>query len=112
MQLEDLQQCMSNPSSILSDILGMVSAKARSLENADASVAVNSSQMGVGTSGSGSFDSPTVSTAHTNGAAGITHLGVVGRGVKRVHLNTTTESSPAKKPASEQPSDNGDGTAS
>ncbi|XP_010316172.1 NASP-related protein sim3 isoform X2 [Solanum lycopersicum] len=111
-KLEDLQQCMSNPSSILSDILGMVSAKARSLENADASVAVNSSQMGVGTSGSGSFDSPTVSTAHTNGAAGITHLGVVGRGVKRVHLNTTTESSPAKKPASEQPSDNGDGTAS
>ncbi|KAG5624037.1 hypothetical protein H5410_009255, partial [Solanum commersonii] len=107
-ELEDLQLCMSNPSSILSDILGMVSAKARSMENADASVAVNSSQMGAGTSGSGSFDSPTVSTAHTNGAAGITHLGVVGRGVKRVHLNTTTESSPAKKPASEQPSDNGD----
>lgn len=103
---------MSNPSSILSDILGMVSAKARSMENADASVAVNSSQMGAGTSGSGSFDSPTVSNAHTNGAAGITHLGVVGRGVKRVHLNTTTESSPAKKPASEQPSDNGDGASS
>ncbi|XP_055805023.1 uncharacterized protein LOC129873855 [Solanum dulcamara] len=111
-KLEDLQQCMSNPSSILSDILGMVSAKARSMEKADASVAVSSSQMGAGASGSGSFDSPTVSTAHTNGAAGITHLGVVGRGVKRVHLNTTTESSPAKKPASEQPSDNGDGGAS
>ncbi|MCD7448860.1 hypothetical protein HAX54_046954 [Datura stramonium] len=77
--LEDLQQCMSNPSSILSDILGM---------------------MGAATSGSGGFDSPTVSTAHTNGAAGVTHLGVVGRGVKRVQLNTTTESSPAKKPAS------------
>lgn len=112
-KLEDLQQCMSNPSSILSDILGMVSAKARSMEKADASVALSSSQMGAGTSGSGNFDSPTVSTAHTNGAAsaGVTHLGVVGRGVKRVHLNTT-ESNPAKKPASEQRSDNGDGGAS
>ncbi|XP_060192033.1 NASP-related protein sim3 isoform X1 [Lycium barbarum] len=111
-KLEDLQQCMSNPSSILSDILGMVSAKARSMEKAEASVAVSSSQMGAATSGSGSFDSPTVSTAHTNGASAVTNLGVVGRGVKRVHLNTTTESSPAKKPASELPSNNGDGSAS
>ncbi|KAK4346542.1 hypothetical protein RND71_032881 [Anisodus tanguticus] len=111
-ELEDLQQCTSNPSSILSDILGMVSAKARSMEKADASVAVSSSQVGAATSGSGSFDSSAVSTAHTNGAAAATHLGVVGRGVKRVQLNTTTESSPAKKPASEPPSNNGDGSAS
>lgn len=106
-KLEDLQQCMSNPSPILSDILGMVSAKAQSMEKAEASVAVSSSQMGAATSGSGGFDSPTISTAHTNGAAGVTHLGVVGRGVKRVLLNPTTESSAAKKPASEPPSDNG-----
>lgn len=98
---------MSNPSSILSDILGLVSAKARSTEKA-----ASSSQMGAATSGSGGFDSPTVSTAHTNEAAGVTHLGVVGRGVKRVLLNTTTESSPMKKPASEPPSNNGDGSAS
>ncbi|KAM3252836.1 hypothetical protein T459_06653 [Capsicum annuum] len=111
-KLEDLQQCVSNPSSILSDILGMVSAKARTMEKANASVAVSSSQMGAATSGSGSFDSPTVSTAHTNSAAVITDLGVVGRGVKRVHLNPTTESNPAKKPASEPPSTNGDGSAS
>ncbi|KAJ8567210.1 hypothetical protein K7X08_019418 [Anisodus acutangulus] len=111
-KLEDLQQCTSNPSSILSDILGMVSAKARSMEKTDAPVAVSSSQVGAATSGSGSFDSPTVSTAHTNGAAAVTHLGVVGRGVKRVQLNTTTESSPAKKTASEPPSKNGDGSAS
>ncbi|KAJ8546112.1 hypothetical protein K7X08_018695 [Anisodus acutangulus] len=111
-KLEDLQQCTSNPSSILSDILGMVSAKARSMEKADASVAVSSSQVGAATSGSGSFDSSTVSTAHINGAAAVTHLGVVGRGVKRVQLNTATESSPAKKPASEPPSNNGDGSAS
>ncbi|XP_016506474.1 uncharacterized protein LOC107824241 [Nicotiana tabacum] len=111
-KLEDLQQCMSNPSSILSDILGLVSAKARSTEKASSSMAVSSSQMGAAASGSGGFDSPTVSTAHTNEAAGVTHLGVVGRGVKRVLLNTTTESSPMKKPASEPPSNNGDGSAS
>ncbi|CAN4079596.1 unnamed protein product [Withania somnifera] len=112
-KLEDLQQSVSNPSSILSDILGMVSAKARSMEKADASVAVSSSQMGAATSGGGGFDSPTISTAHTNGAAGVTHLGVVGRGVKRVLLNPTTESCPAKKTASELPSNNGgDGSAS
>ncbi|XP_019233464.1 PREDICTED: protein HGV2 isoform X2 [Nicotiana attenuata] len=111
-KLEDLQQCMSNPSSILSDIMGLVSGKARSPEKAASSIAVSSSQMGAATSGSGGFDSQTVSTAHTNEAAGVTHLGVVGRGVKRVLLNTTTESSPMKKPASEPPSNSADGSAS
>lgn len=46
-------------------------------------VSLNSSQMGAV---SGGFDSPTISTAKTN-SGGITHLGVVGRGVKRASLN-------------------------
>ncbi|KDP31837.1 hypothetical protein JCGZ_12298 [Jatropha curcas] len=95
-KLEDLQQLALNPKSILSEILGMVSAKAKGGEDSAAPAVVNSSQMATANS-NGGFDSPTVSTAHTNGAA-VTHLGVVGRGVKRVLMNTgSAESSPMKK---------------
>jgi HAT1-interacting factor 1 len=59
---------------------------------------------------SGDFDSPTVSTAHTNGSSGVTHLGVVGRGVKRVLTNSgTAESSPMKKPALDSSENKADG---
>lgn len=110
MQLEDLQQLVSNPTSILSDILEMISAKARGTENPPP--AMSSSQLGVSSS-SGNLDSPTVST-QTNGAAGVTNLGVVGRGVKRVVMNsiTTVESSPLKKPGLDLTADKGDGKAS
>ena len=84
---------MSNPSSILSDILGLVAAKAKNNDQGAAS----SSRMGVVAS-NGSFDSPTASTAHTNGSYGVTHLGVVGRGVKRVNSASIESSSSAKKP--------------
>ncbi|XP_042061079.1 NASP-related protein sim3-like [Salvia splendens] len=95
-KLEDLQQLVSNPKSILSDILGgIMSAKARALEKNEP--AMSSSQMGTVTTVGA--DSPAVSTAHTSGDAGVTHLGVVGRGVKRVVMSSTAESSPAKKPA-------------
>lgn len=87
----------------------MVSAKARGPERATASVAMSSSQIGTVNS-NGGFDSPTVSTAHTSGTAGVTHLGVVGRGVKRVL--TTAESSPAKKPATEPSPNNGGSSGS
>ncbi|CAK9185450.1 unnamed protein product [Ilex paraguariensis] len=93
-KLEDLQQVVSNPKSILSDILGIVSAKAKSAEKSAASVIMSSSQMGTASS-SGDFESPSVSTAHTNGAAGVTHLGVVGRGVKRVLMDSGTAVSSA-----------------
>lgn len=112
-KLEDLQQLVSNPTSILSDILEMVSAKARGIDkNAPPSV-MCSSQLGTA-GGSGNLDSPTVSTAHTNGAAaGVTHLGVVGRGVKRVVMSSgTAESSPKKKPAFDPTLDKDDGKAS
>ncbi|KAK6152679.1 hypothetical protein DH2020_012318 [Rehmannia glutinosa] len=111
-KLEDLQQLVSNPKSILSDILGMMSAKAKATEKTAVSVATSSSQMG--TAGAvGSRSSATVSTAHTNGAAsGVTHLGVVGRGVKRVVMSSTVQSSPTKKPTIEPSSNNGDGSTS
>ncbi|KAF7134564.1 hypothetical protein RHSIM_Rhsim08G0109400 [Rhododendron simsii] len=108
-RLEDLQQLVSNPTSILSDILEMISAKARGTENPPP--AMSSSQLGVSSS-SGNLDSPTVST-QTTGAAGVTNLGVVGRGVKRVVMNSiTVESSPLKKPGLDLPADKGDGKAS
>ncbi|KAK1422001.1 hypothetical protein QVD17_24824 [Tagetes erecta] len=90
-KLEDLQQIVSNPSSILSDILGMMAAKGKS--------------GGAGTSSGSGFGSSTVSTAHANGDSGVTHLGVVGRGVKRVSM--TAVEPPAKKPASDPAADNG-----
>ncbi|CAL5371132.1 unnamed protein product [Camellia sinensis] len=114
-KLEDLQQLVSNPTSILSDILGMISAKARGT-NKNAPSVMSTSNLGVASS-SGDLNSPTVSTAHTNGAAaGVTHLGVVGRGVKRVSMSSagaaesagTAESSPMKKPGLDPTPDKGD----
>ncbi|XP_059640623.1 NASP-related protein sim3 [Cornus florida] len=111
-KLEDLQQLVLNPTSILSDILGMVTAKAKGIEKSASSAVMSSSRIGNANS-SGDFESPTVSTAHTNGAAGVTHLGVVGRGVKRMLMNSSpSESSSMKKPALGPSPDKGDGSAS
>ncbi|PIN08962.1 hypothetical protein CDL12_18465 [Handroanthus impetiginosus] len=112
-KLEDLKQLVSNPKSILSDILGMMAAKAKATDKNVVPAATSSSQMTTAATG-GTIDSPTVSTAHTNGtgASGVTHLGVVGRGVKRVVMSSTTESSPAKKPSTEPSSKSGDGSTS
>ncbi|CAK9315206.1 unnamed protein product [Citrullus colocynthis] len=112
-KLEDLQQLASNPKSILSEILGIGSAKANIEKITPPVPAVfNSSQMGSANS-NGGFDSPTVSTAHTNGATGVTHLGVVGRGVKRVSTNSEcADSNPTKKLATDSSSqDKGDGSS-
>ncbi|KAI8535458.1 hypothetical protein RHMOL_Rhmol10G0175900 [Rhododendron molle] len=111
--LSDLQQLVSNPTSILSDILEMVSAMARGIENNAPPSGTSSSQKGAA-SDSGGLDSPSVSTAQTNAAAaGVTHLGVVGRGVKRVVMSSaTSELSPKKKPAFDPTLDNDDGKAS
>lgn len=92
----------------------MMSAKARGADKGASPSVMGSSQIGSANS-HGGFDSPTVSTAsHTNGAAGVTHLGVVGRGVKRVSMNSgTAESSPMKKPPLDSSLDKGDdGSAS
>lgn len=114
LQLEDLQQLVSNPTSILSEFLGMVSAKAKVADKgASASAAMGSSQIGTAKS-HGGFDSPVVPPAAcSNGAVGVTDLGVVGRGVKRVSLNSvTSESNPTKKPALDSQVDKSDGNAS
>ncbi|XP_022775239.1 nuclear autoantigenic sperm protein-like isoform X1 [Durio zibethinus] len=107
-KLEDLQQLASNPKSIIAEILGIATARARGSEKSASPAAVSSSQMATANS-NGHFDSPVVSTAHTNGAAAVTHLGVVGRGVKRV--TGAVESSSIKKPAIDPSSDKGDGSS-
>lgn len=112
LQLEDLQQLVSNPTSILSEILGMVSAKAKGADKGASPSVMSSSQIATVNS-HGGFDSPTVSTAQSNGAAGVTHLGVVGRGVKRVSMNSgTAESSSIKKPKLDSSLDKDEGNAS
>lgn len=113
MQLEDLQQLVLNKTSFISDILGMLSSKARGTETTAAGTpGVSSSRMGTANN-TGSSDSSTVSTAHTNGMAGVTHLGVVGRGVKRVLMDPrTSNSNPTKKPSIEPSQNNSDRNAS
>ncbi|CAA0814337.1 Tetratricopeptide repeat (TPR)-like superfamily protein [Striga hermonthica] len=107
-KLEDLQQLVLNPKSILSDILGIMSAKAKAAEKSALPAATSSSQP----VSAGSTTSAAVSTTNgTNGASGVTHLGVVGRGVKRVVMSSTMQVGPAKKPAFDDPSNSGDGSS-
>ncbi|XP_042517715.1 NASP-related protein sim3 [Macadamia integrifolia] len=97
-KLEDLQQLVLTPSSIFSEVLKMVSAKATGNQKCAPSTALSSSQMGTVQESVG-FDSPTVSTGHTKETVSVTHLGVVGRGIKRPLTNPgSTEPSPLKKP--------------
>ncbi|TYI56454.1 hypothetical protein E1A91_D11G211700v1 [Gossypium mustelinum] len=98
-KLEDLEQLISDPKSIIAEIQGMASGKSRGGENNASPAAVNSSHMSPANSNVDHFDSPTVSTAHTNGAMAVTRLGIVGRGVKRVLMSAgAVESSSIKKP--------------
>ena len=112
MQLEDLQQLVSNPKSIFAEILGMASTRSSGSEKS-ASPAVRSSSQIATANSNGHFESPTVSTAYTNGGAAlVTHLGTVGRGVKRVSMSTgAVESNSAKKPAIDPASNKGGGSS-
>ncbi|XP_008792625.2 protein HGV2 isoform X3 [Phoenix dactylifera] len=98
-KLEDLQQIKSNPRSVVSEVMKMFASKSTSGENnlpesVARSLSSSSSRMGI-ISGAGGFDSPTISTAATNG--GVTHLGVIGRGVKRATVSSVVvEPSPKK----------------
>ncbi|XP_044463743.1 protein HGV2-like isoform X2 [Mangifera indica] len=102
---EDLQQQVMNPKLILAELLAMTSAKGKDNEK-------GSLQMGSG-NGSGKFDSPTASSSgQSNGAVGggVTHLGIVGRGVKRVSMSSGSgESSAMKKPTVEHASNREEG---
>jgi len=108
LQLEDLQQLVSNPKSILAEILGIAAAKAGNGKESSLGTVSSSQLATVKTNG---FDSPSISTAHTNGSGGVTHLGVVGRGVKRASNASSAEGSTPKKPALESTEDKGDGNA-
>ncbi|KAJ0251124.1 Tetratricopeptide repeat [Hirschfeldia incana] len=116
-KLEDLKQQAENPKQLLAELMGMASAKPNAGDKVVAGE-MSSSRMGTANNNGKDLESPTVSTAHTGavGAAGsssgVTHLGVVGRGVKRVLLNATSaESSPSKKLAPES-SNKADGNSS
>nr|VDC98812.1 unnamed protein product [Brassica oleracea] len=120
MQLEDLKQQAENPKQLLAELMGMASAKPNAGDKVVPAVAREMSSSRMGTANNGKdLESPTVSTAHTGAAgggtassSGVTHLGVVGRGVKRVLMNATSaESSPAKKLAPES-SNKADGNSS
>ncbi|CAJ1929854.1 unnamed protein product [Sphenostylis stenocarpa] len=108
-KLEDLQQLVSNPKSILAEILGIAAAKAGNGKESSLGM-MSSSQLGTDKK-NGGFDSPSISTAHTNGSGGITHLGVVGRGVKRASNASLAEGSTPKKQAVESTEEKGDGNA-
>ncbi|GMI68107.1 NUCLEAR AUTOANTIGENIC SPERM PROTEIN [Hibiscus trionum] len=96
-KLEDLQQLVANPKSIIAEILGMASAKARGVEKSAPPAVGSSSQMAT-IDNNGGFNSPTVFAAHTNGDTVVTHLGAVGRGVKRVLMSSgAVEATPIKK---------------
>ncbi|CAL0311525.1 unnamed protein product [Lupinus luteus] len=109
-KLEDLQQQVLNPKSILAELLGIASAKADSGKESSVEK-LGSSQLATANS-SGGFDSSTISTAASNGSAGVTHLGVVGRGVKRASNANGAEASTVKKPALELTKGGGDGKTS
>ncbi|KAF8098960.1 hypothetical protein N665_0255s0036 [Sinapis alba] len=113
-KLEDLKNQAENPKQFLAELMGMASANANASDKAVATAAREMSSSRMGTANTGKdLESPTVSTAHTGAgggaSSGVTHLGVVGRGVKRVLMNA--ESSPSKKQASES-SDKADGNSS
>ncbi|RAL40783.1 hypothetical protein DM860_008481 [Cuscuta australis] len=100
---EELKHAVANPTPVLQDILAMYSAKTKGSDKISTSVAMDPSQVATVNSGGG-LDSPTVSTAHTNGSSRVTDLGVVGRGVKRVHLDSiASETKPEKKPSLDPP---------
>ncbi|XP_020592116.1 protein HGV2 [Phalaenopsis equestris] len=100
-KLEDLQQLMSNPKSILIELLKrndstLTSGEKSAIRDFSRSSSVSSSQMAA--IEGGSFDSPTISTA-ANG--GFTDLGVVGRGIKRAIVTPTGTEPTLKKSPSE-----------
>ncbi|KAL0872407.1 hypothetical protein Bca101_022112 [Brassica carinata] len=91
-ELEDLKHQAENPKQFLAELMGGMGSSAKANSASDKAVAtaaageMSSSRMGTANTTGKDLDPPTVSTAHAGaggGASGVTHLGVVGRGVKR-----------------------------
>ncbi|KAJ4964646.1 hypothetical protein NE237_016495 [Protea cynaroides] len=111
-KLEDLQQLVLNPSSIFSDVLKMISAKATGSQKTIPLTLMGFSQMDTVKS-SVDLGSSTTSAGHTNGTAGVTHLGVVGRGIKRTLMKPVSEGpSPMKKPLQDSSEEKSEGSLS
>ncbi|CAM8906458.1 unnamed protein product [Rhodiola kirilowii] len=109
-KLEDLQQSVANPSSVLSEIMEIMASRGKGNANGSSAVA-SSSRLAVAGSSGGETLSATVSTAHTNGTD-VTNLGVVGRGVKRVSTNSENSESKQVKRIAPIPVEKTDGPSS
>ncbi|CAM8901040.1 unnamed protein product [Rhodiola kirilowii] len=109
-KLEDLQQSVANPSSVLSEIMEIMASRGKGNANGSSAVA-SSSRLAVAGSSGGETLSATVSTAHTNGTD-VTNLGVVGRGVKRVSTNSKNSESKQVKRIEPIPVEKTDGPSS
>ncbi|CAA7399479.1 unnamed protein product [Spirodela intermedia] len=102
-KLEDLQQVLLNPKPLFAEMMKMISSEPPAEKKPSASL--SSSRVSVFMNGSS--DSPTSSTARTGGGGGsgdssVTHLGVVGRGLKRASLAPITTEPSVKKKAPEE----------
>ncbi|CAM8909473.1 unnamed protein product [Rhodiola kirilowii] len=109
-KLEDLQQSVANPSSVLSEIMEIMASRGKGNANGSSAVA-SSSRLAVAGSSGGETLSATVSTAHTNGTD-VTNLGVVGRGVKRVSTNSENSESKQVRRIAPTPVEKTDGPSS
>ncbi|BAF20707.1 uncharacterized protein [Oryza sativa Japonica Group] len=111
-KLEDLEQAMSTPSSVMDEIMKRIASKAGGEQNATdtmpAAASFNSSSQMAGSSNG--FDSSTLSTAATTGSTGstVTDLGVVGRGIKRANIKPISAEPPPKRAAADSLSVKGD----
>uniref|UniRef100_A0A804KP66 Uncharacterized protein n=1 Tax=Musa acuminata subsp. malaccensis TaxID=214687 RepID=A0A804KP66_MUSAM len=96
-KLEDLQQILTNPRSVVSEVMKLIASKQpydeKNAPSASRASSLNSLQMGAT---NGGFDSPTISTAASNG--GVMDLGVVGRGIKRATIKPIDAEPSQKKP--------------
>ncbi|XP_078179759.1 tetratricopeptide repeat (TPR)-like superfamily protein [Carex rostrata] len=114
-KLEDLEQAVSIPISKVTEVIEVIKAamssdkesKLKLPEAVPRSESLSSSQMGTISNG---FDSPTVSTAAGDSSGStVTHLGVVGRGVKRAVVQPVSSAEHKdKKPLTESSSVNKD----
>ena len=95
MQLEDLQQVLLNPKPLFAEMMKMISSDPPSLQK-NSSPSVSSSRLSTLVNGSSSSDSTTFPTSATSSAV-VTHLGVVGRGLKRASMTPIPVDSSAVK---------------
>uniref|UniRef100_A0A0D9WV29 Tetratricopeptide SHNi-TPR domain-containing protein n=1 Tax=Leersia perrieri TaxID=77586 RepID=A0A0D9WV29_9ORYZ len=113
-KLEDLEQAMSTPNSVMDEIMKRIASKAQDepieANTMPMAASFNSSSQMAGSSNG--FDSSTLSTAATTGSTGstVTDLGVVGRGIKRANIKPISAEHSAKRASVDSLSVKGDST--